>query len=70
MADYLESVRRAGGEPLELDYQRDAPADVVRRASGLMLTGGGDVDPALYGETPHPTFQRVRRRAATNTRSR
>ena len=57
MADYLESVRRAGGEPDELDLKRDTAADVVRSASGLMLTGGGDVDPALYGEEPHPTYQ-------------
>jgi putative glutamine amidotransferase len=57
MADYLESVRRAGGEPLELRYDRDTPGEVVRRAHGLMLTGGGDVDPMLYGEAPHPTFQ-------------
>ena len=57
MADYLESVRRAGGEPFELEYQRDDPREVVRRANGLMLTGGGDVDPALYGESPHPTYQ-------------
>jgi putative glutamine amidotransferase len=57
MADYLESIRRSGGEPMELDYQRDAPDAVVRRASGLLLTGGGDVDPTLYGETPHDTFQ-------------
>jgi putative glutamine amidotransferase len=57
MADYLESVRRAGGEPLELDLHRDVVADVVQRADGLMLTGGGDIDPALYGEAPHSTFQ-------------
>ena len=57
MADYLESVRRAGGEPQELDLHRDTPADVVARAQGLLLTGGGDVDPALYGEAPHETFQ-------------
>ena len=57
MADYRESIRRAGGEPHELDPRNDAPADVVRRASGLLLTGGGDVDPALYGEAPHPTYQ-------------
>ena len=56
MADYLEAVKRTGGEPLELDYERDSPADVVRRAEGLMLTGGGDVNPALYGEAPHETF--------------
>jgi putative glutamine amidotransferase len=57
MADYLESVRRSGGEPLELRYDRDTPGEVVRRAHGLMLTGGGDVDPMLYGEAPHSTFQ-------------
>lgn len=57
MADYLESVRRAGGEPFELDAARDKAAAVVARANGLMLTGGGDVDPGLYGEAPHETYQ-------------
>jgi putative glutamine amidotransferase len=57
MADYLESIKRAGGEPFELDYDRDSPAEVVGRSNGLMLTGGGDVNPALYGEAPHSTFQ-------------
>ena len=57
MADYLESVRRVGGDPVELHYDQDKPSEVVRRAHGLMLTGGGDVDPSLYGEVPHGTFQ-------------
>jgi putative glutamine amidotransferase len=57
MADYLEAVKRTGGEPVELDYQRDDPKDVASRSEGLLLTGGGDVDPRLYGEEPHPTFQ-------------
>src|SRR5688500_9989020 len=57
MADHLEAVNRTGGETWELDYHRDKPAEVVRRTDGLLLTGGGDVDPRLYGETPHPTFQ-------------
>ncbi|MGQ0734241.1 MAG: gamma-glutamyl-gamma-aminobutyrate hydrolase family protein [Acidobacteriota bacterium] len=56
MADYLESIRRAGGEPYELAYDRDDAATAVERAQGLVLTGGGDVDPALYGEAPHETF--------------
>jgi putative glutamine amidotransferase len=32
-----------------------APQDTagVGRAAGLLLTGGGDVDPAFYGEEPH-----------------
>jgi putative glutamine amidotransferase len=57
MADYLESIRRAGGQPHELDQHRDTPAAVVSNASGLLLTGGGDVDPMLYGEAPHATYQ-------------
>jgi putative glutamine amidotransferase len=56
MADYLESVRRAGGEPIELEMGRDDPAAVVGRAQALMLTGGGDIDPSLYGEAPHETY--------------
>lgn len=55
MIDYLESIRRAGGEPEELTL--DVPIDpLIARVDGLLLTGGGDVDPALYGETPHSTF--------------
>lgn len=55
MSDYLESVRRAGATPLELTLADD-PAAIAARVDGLMLTGGGDVDPALYGATPHATF--------------
>ena len=54
--DYEESVRRAGGEPWVLDSSADRPAEVVARADGLLLAGGGDVDPALYGETAHPAY--------------
>jgi len=55
-ADYLESIRRAGGEPIEVGADGESAADIVRRVGGVMLVGGGDVDPALYGETPHATF--------------
>ena len=54
--DYEESVRRAGGEVRVLDYGRDAPAAVVTSADGILLTGGGDVVPSLYGEPAHPAF--------------
>jgi len=56
MSDYHEAVKRTGGECVDLDMERDKPADVIRRSHGLMLTGGGDVDPSLYGEAPHATF--------------
>jgi putative glutamine amidotransferase len=57
MEDYLESVRRAGGEPIEVVVGGESPEQILARVDGLMLTGGGDVDPQLYGETPHSTFQ-------------
>jgi len=54
--DYVESVRRAGGEPLLLD-PADDPARSLDRVDALLLTGGDDVDPALYGEAPHATTE-------------
>jgi putative glutamine amidotransferase len=53
---YLDAVRRAGGEPLALD---PTSGSQERRAAfatmdGLLLPGGADLDPALYGEQPHP----------------
>lgn len=57
MSDYMESVRRAGGEPIEVAAGGEAPEHILARVDGIMLTGGGDVDPLLYGEVPHATFQ-------------
>ena len=54
--DYVESVRRAGGEPLVLSNSDD-PSAVLDRVDGVLLTGGLDVDPRLYGEAPHPTTE-------------
>jgi putative glutamine amidotransferase len=54
--DYEESVRRAGGEPVILDYRAYPPAEVVRAFAGIVLPGGGDVLPSVYGAPPHPTF--------------
>jgi len=54
--DYLESVKRAGGEPVVLSNDDD-PSAVLDRVDGILLTGGLDVDPALYHETPHPTTE-------------
>ena len=56
MSDYVESVRRAGGEPIEVGADGEAPEDILARVDGVLLTGGGDVDPDLYGEARHATF--------------
>ena len=57
MSDYVESIRRAGGEPIEVVPGTETAAQILSRVDGLMLTGGGDVDPTLYGEEPHGTFE-------------
>lgn len=54
--DYEESIRRAGGEVRMLDPSRDRAEDVVRSVDGLLLTGGGDVQPSIYGAAAHPSF--------------
>ena len=54
--DYIESVRRAGGEPVVLDPASD-PAQSLDRVDALLLTGGLDVDPARYGQAPHATTE-------------
>lgn len=55
MDDYLESIRQVGGQPVGLTVAARA-ADVLGDCDGVLLTGGGDIDPTLYGETPHPTY--------------
>ena len=56
LPDYEESVRRAGGDVRVLDRASDRPTDVIAGVDGVLLTGGGDVQPSLYGANPHPTF--------------
>jgi putative glutamine amidotransferase len=51
LTDYVESVRRAGGEPRVLSID-DAPS--LDGIDGVLFTGGGDVDPAHYHDTRHP----------------
>jgi putative glutamine amidotransferase len=53
---YADRVADAGGQPLLLTRSAvREPGDlatVLARADGLVLTGGGDVDPATYGAEP------------------
>lgn len=45
--DYARGVAEAGGIPVQLSFRTD-PA-VLARLDGLVLTGGGDINPVLYG---------------------
>ncbi len=55
--DYEESVRRAGGEVRILDPERDTPESVIASVDALLLPGGNDVLPSLYGEAADPSFE-------------
>lgn len=52
---YLEHFQGAGAMTVLLPPGDPATAAaVVRRLDGLVLAGGDDLDPALYGQEPHP----------------
>lgn len=40
-------------------------AELEEDATGLVLTGGGDIDPACYGQTPHPRTHNISARRDT-----
>ena len=54
LPDYEASVDLAGGTPWLVDQVTSSPEDVIGVANGLLLTGGGDVRPDLYGAATHP----------------
>jgi putative glutamine amidotransferase len=54
--DYLSSVEQAGGRARVLEVS-ESPRKVLDEIDGLLLTGGGDIDPVLYGDERHPTVE-------------
>jgi putative glutamine amidotransferase len=50
---YVEAVARAGGCPVLLPPFGSSATDFLEAVDGLVLTGGPDVDPRLYGSSPH-----------------
>lgn len=52
---YVDAVVRAGGIPIVLPVLDRGDADAALAGlDGLLLTGGGDVEPARYGAAPAP----------------
>jgi len=61
-ADYVRAVERSGAVPVVLPSLAPEHAEaLLDRLDGLLLSGGVDVDPALYGQPQHPKLGRVDR---------
>jgi len=61
--DYVRSVEQSGAVPVVLPPVRaEDVAALLDRLDGVLLSGGVDVDPVLFGQAPHPKLGEVNRR--------
>ena len=58
-AAYVDSVRRAGGIAILIPPGEPDLADLLGLIDGLILSGGGDIDPDLYQGQHHPAVYRI-----------
>jgi putative glutamine amidotransferase len=58
---YIRAVQAAGGIPVLLTphLTPEVQAALWQRLDGLLITGGGDIEPARFGEARHPTVDDV-----------
>jgi len=68
---YLKAIEKAGGEPCELPLSTDGDVlcGAMNEVDALLITGGLDIDPRMYGEEPEgevelESQERVERDAA------
>jgi len=63
---YVDSLRRAGAVPVLIPPQPENARELIEDLDGLLLAGGDDCDPAVYGETPHPSVEPMDPRRQAN----
>jgi putative glutamine amidotransferase len=59
-SNYVQAVQAAGGIAVLLPPDPRAvehPHELLGLLDGLLLAGGADIDPAIYGQLPHPETQ-------------
>jgi putative glutamine amidotransferase len=61
MPSYTEAISKAGGIPLliPLGLSEEDLLAILERVDGLLLPGGGDIDPFIYNDQRHPTVYGV-----------
>ncbi|MET1013913.1 MAG: gamma-glutamyl-gamma-aminobutyrate hydrolase family protein [Paenisporosarcina sp.] len=58
--DYLQAITAFGGVPIVLpNLREDDINSVALLLDGLLLTGGGDIDPTLFDEEPIPNLGNI-----------
>ncbi|MCI0442105.1 gamma-glutamyl-gamma-aminobutyrate hydrolase family protein [bacterium] len=58
--DYVRSIEQAGGIPVILAPSGAAlHSRLTTRLDGVLLTGGVDIEPSVYGESFHPSVTRT-----------
>lgn len=61
--DYTNAVSGAGGIPIVIPPGSLPDEALLERLDALVVSGGPDIDPALYGETPHAHLGPIEREA-------
>jgi putative glutamine amidotransferase len=58
---HIQAIEDNGGTPFVIPITSDANniKDYIRKLDGLVLTGGKDISPAVYGQAQHPTTQTI-----------
>lgn len=52
---YVDALRRAGATPVIIPPDAQAAIDLIDVLDGIVLAGGSDCDPSVYGQECHPT---------------
>ena len=55
-AEYIEAIRNAGGLPWPIMHGESNLREILDHVDGLILAGGGDLNPLLYGGDDHETI--------------
>ena len=57
---YVRQVEAAGGRALLVPPSLEGIAETLDVLDGLLFSGGSDIDPAEYGQEPHPETNGIR----------
>lgn len=63
---YTEALRKAGAIPLIIPPQPENARELVNSLDGLLLAGGFDCDPSVYGEERHESCETMDMRRQEN----